>query len=474
MLTARGEVMDRVVGLELGADDYLPKPFEPRELVARLQTVLRRRRATGPGVAAGSLEFEGLSHRCRAPQRAVPGPHCGTDRHRIRPAAPAGARKRARALSRDDILNQLRGHEAELYTRAVDIVVSRLRKKLEPLDCIDIAQRRLLAGAAPGGRMKPCRDRRPALPLAPARAPGVAALAALAPGAGVPGAGAGAGGHLHRRCAEGVVGRAEARPRGRCWWTTCTVWRRKWAARRAPSVPRPWCSACPSPSASKARQVNWASHPALTRPAWVNGTTGREPPWRNGDDHNLLHRTTADGHRLEFGLHVLGWEQRPRIAWVTLGVLLLLTALAYLYVRRLLRPLDDIRAGAQRFGAGAFDQPIPVRHAHKPDELGQLAATINTMGQRHPPDARSQACPAAGPEPRTAQPADARTPQRRAAARHRRGPGAAPGAAARPGRDGARHHRPAGERAPGRSPRRAAPRGCGPGGAGARGHRRTG
>ncbi|WP_287965027.1 HAMP domain-containing sensor histidine kinase [Diaphorobacter sp.] len=127
-------------------------------------------------------------------------------------------------------------------------------------------------------------------------------------------------------------------------------------------------------------QVNWVSHPELPRPAWVNGTTGREPPWRNGDDQNLLRRTTADGHRLEFGLHVLGWEQRPRIAWVTLGALLLLTALAYLYVRRLLRPLDDIRAGALRFGAGAFDQPIPVRHAHKPDELGQLAATINTMG----------------------------------------------------------------------------------------------
>ena len=126
-------------------------------------------------------------------------------------------------------------------------------------------------------------------------------------------------------------------------------------------------------------QVNWASHPALPRPGWVR--SGREPPWHEGDDgHSLLRRTTADGHRLEFGLHVLGWEQRPRIAWVTLGVLLLLTALAYLYVRRLLRPLDDIRAGALRFGAGAFDQPIPVRHAHKPDELGQLATTINTMG----------------------------------------------------------------------------------------------
>ena len=117
-------------------------------------------------------------------------------------------------------------------------------------------------------------------------------------------------------------------------------------------------------------QVNWASHPELPRPAWVNGTTGREPPWRNGDDQNLLRRTTADGHRLEFGLHVLGWEQRPRIAWVTLGVLLLLTALAYLYVRRLLRPLDDIRAGAQRDAGGAARGTEQQRlHQHQPQAL---------------------------------------------------------------------------------------------------------
>ena len=76
MLTTRGEVMDRVVGLELGADDHLPT----------LLALLAR----------------------------VPG----------------------KVFGRDDILNHLRGHEAELYTRAVDIVVSRLRKKLEPLDCI--------------------------------------------------------------------------------------------------------------------------------------------------------------------------------------------------------------------------------------------------------------------------------------------------------------------------------------------------
>src|SRR5690349_102410 len=62
MLTARGDVMDRVVGLELGADDYLPKPFEPRELVARVQTILRRQRAVAPPAAAAQQRlFEGLA-----------------------------------------------------------------------------------------------------------------------------------------------------------------------------------------------------------------------------------------------------------------------------------------------------------------------------------------------------------------------------------------------------------------------------
>ena len=122
--------------------------------------------------------------------------------------------------------------------------------------------------------------------------------------------------------------------------------------------------------------VNWDSLPGPQHPGWT-----RDPGWRHNDEaKSLLVRTTADGHRLEFGLNMQTWQQRPRIAWVTLGALLLLTALAYLYVRRLLRPLDDIRAGAERFGAGAFAQPIPVRCANKPDELGQLAATINTMG----------------------------------------------------------------------------------------------
>jgi len=133
MLTARGEVMDRVVGLELGADDYVPKPFEPRELVARLQTVLRRRSASAP--AATRLEFDGLmiDPATRSVQRLGQALELtGTEFDLLHLLA----REVGKVFSRDDILNHLRGHEAELYTRAVDIVVSRLRKKLEPLDCI--------------------------------------------------------------------------------------------------------------------------------------------------------------------------------------------------------------------------------------------------------------------------------------------------------------------------------------------------
>jgi OmpR family response regulator RpaB len=132
MLTARGEVMDRVVGLELGADDYLPKPFEPRELVARITTVLRRRRATP---ADARLRFEGLTIDpvTRSVERQGEALELtGTEFELLLMLA----REPGRVFSRDDILNQLRGHEAELYTRAVDIVVSRLRRKLEPLAAI--------------------------------------------------------------------------------------------------------------------------------------------------------------------------------------------------------------------------------------------------------------------------------------------------------------------------------------------------
>ena len=135
MLTARGEVMDRVVGLELGADDYLPKPFEPRELVARLQSMLRRRSNSQVQDTQNELRFEGLSidpARRSVTRQGEAVELTGTEFELLHMLASDSGRE----FSRDDILNHLRGHEADLYSRAVDIVVSRLRKKLEPLDCI--------------------------------------------------------------------------------------------------------------------------------------------------------------------------------------------------------------------------------------------------------------------------------------------------------------------------------------------------
>ncbi len=136
MLTARGEVMDRVVGLELGADDYLPKPFEPRELVARVQTILRRQRAVRVAPSpVQRLVFDGLAidlDKREVLRQGEPVELTGTEFELLALLA----LEPGKVWSRDEILNRLRGHEAELYTRAVDIVVSRLRKKLEPLDCI--------------------------------------------------------------------------------------------------------------------------------------------------------------------------------------------------------------------------------------------------------------------------------------------------------------------------------------------------
>ena len=132
MLTARGDVMDRVVGLELGADDYLPKPFEPRELLARLQTVLRRARTPS---TKGPLVFDGLTidlerREVQCLGHAVDLTSTEFDLLALLAGEPH------KVFSRDDILNRLRGVETELQTRSVDILVSRLRKKLEPLDCV--------------------------------------------------------------------------------------------------------------------------------------------------------------------------------------------------------------------------------------------------------------------------------------------------------------------------------------------------
>lgn len=136
MLTARGELSDKVVGLELGADDYISKPFEPRELAARLQTILRRSQPSSNRATEMVLEFEG-GLRIHPQRREVqlqgsPVVLTSTEYDLLILLAQAPGK----VFSRDDILSQLRGHEADIYTRAVDILVSRIRQKLEPLQAI--------------------------------------------------------------------------------------------------------------------------------------------------------------------------------------------------------------------------------------------------------------------------------------------------------------------------------------------------
>jgi DNA-binding response OmpR family regulator len=126
MLTARGDVLDRILGLELGADDYLPKPFEPRELVARLQAVLRRGTpAAGEDILrAGALEIDWSTCSVRRNGRPLP---LTTAEFELLGLL---ARNRGRVLSRDRILDETRGIDWEAYDRSIDVLVSRLRQKL--------------------------------------------------------------------------------------------------------------------------------------------------------------------------------------------------------------------------------------------------------------------------------------------------------------------------------------------------------
>ncbi|MFN5500093.1 MAG: ATP-binding protein [Burkholderiales bacterium] len=122
-------------------------------------------------------------------------------------------------------------------------------------------------------------------------------------------------------------------------------------------------------------QVRWASHPDQHQHQWQRKSDDDEQDWQD-----VLKRTTADGHIIVFGINEESFERRPHLLGYGLAALLLLTLLAWLYVRRLLRPLEVIGAGARRFGSGDFSQPIPQRSSKAQDELSELALTINTMG----------------------------------------------------------------------------------------------
>jgi OmpR family response regulator RpaB len=129
MLTARGEVTDRIVGLELGADDYMPKPFEPRELVARIQGVLRRTGAAStednePVSAFGPLELDRDKRTVSLDGVVLELTTMEFQLLALLTSQPG------KTFTRDEILNGLRGIDAQLFSRSVDILVSRLRQKL--------------------------------------------------------------------------------------------------------------------------------------------------------------------------------------------------------------------------------------------------------------------------------------------------------------------------------------------------------
>ena len=134
MLTAKGDPMDRIVGLEIGADDYLPKPFEPRELLARIRAVLRRSGETSAAAAANGvhkvMRFGSLEIDRDARTVSVSGSLCELTSYQF-DLLVALAERAGRVLSRDQIMEAVRGRELEAFDRSIDVHMGRIRSAIE-------------------------------------------------------------------------------------------------------------------------------------------------------------------------------------------------------------------------------------------------------------------------------------------------------------------------------------------------------
>lgn len=130
MLTAKGDSMDRIIGLEMGADDYLPKPFEPRELLARIRAVLRRQGDAATMTVTNLLRFGSLEIDRDARIVSVAGQPCELTSYQF-DLLVALAERAGRVLSRDQIMEAVRGRELEAFDRSIDVHMGRIRAAIE-------------------------------------------------------------------------------------------------------------------------------------------------------------------------------------------------------------------------------------------------------------------------------------------------------------------------------------------------------